>query len=150
MLSSPEEFDQLKLKFIDPIQTDYEIIRPIVLFSETVSERSRQTGVERTSVGEKARRFIQQGMLGLHDQRAGKVGRKGDEYPEPVAAYILYLKHLYPPLHYREVVRIIEKKFGYKTNHHTVKDFLAHHPIPVQLEFHLVHFHEFEDAYQAR
>lgn len=150
MMSSPEEFGQLKLKFIDPIQTDYEIIRPIVLFSETISERSRQTGVERTSVGEKARRFVQHGMLGLQDQRAGKVGRKGDEYPEPVAAYILYIKHLYPPLHYREIVRIIEKKFGYKSNHHTVKDFLARHPIPVQLELDLTHFHDFEDAYQAR
>ncbi len=145
-----EEFDQLKLKFVDYIQHDYEVIRPIVLFSERVAERSRQTGIERTRVGEKARRFVQQGMPGLVDQRAGKAGRKEHQYPEAVAVHILYLKQLYPPLHYREIVRIVERKFGYKTNHVTVKSFLERHPIPVQLEFDFTAFHDFEDAYQAR
>ncbi|MCP4165851.1 MAG: hypothetical protein GY759_08145 [Chloroflexi bacterium] len=145
-----EEFDQLKLKFVDYIQHDYEVIRPIVLFSERVAERSRQTGIERTRVGEKARRFVQQGMPGLIDQRAGKAGRKEHQYPEAVAVHILYLKQLYPPLHYREIVRIVERKFGYKTNHVTVKSFLERHPIPVQLEFDFTAFHDFEDAYQAR
>ena len=119
-MSSLEEFAQLRLKFTDPIKHEYEVIRPIVLFSETTAERSRQTGIERTRVGEKAQRFIQQGMLGLVDQRAGKVGRKPHEYPEAVAADILYLKQLYPPIHYHELVRILERKFGYKTNHVTV------------------------------
>ncbi len=40
---------------------------------------------------------------------------------------ILYLKQLYPPIHYREIVRIVARKFGYKTNHHTVKGFLTRH-----------------------
>lgn len=149
-MSSSEEFAQLRLKFIDPIQHEYEVIRPIVLFSETIVERSRQTGVERTRVGSQARRFVQQGMLGLVDQRAGQAGRKEHEYPEAVAVHILYLKQLYPPLHYREIVRIVERKFGYKTNHVTVKNFLQHHPIPVQLELNFTNFHDFEDAYQAR
>lgn len=42
------------------------------------------------------------------------------------------------------------RKFGYKTNHHTVKNFLARNPVLIQLEFALETFHEFEDAYQAR
>ncbi len=133
-MTPSEEFGQLRLKFTDPVQHHYEVIRPIVLFSESISERSRQTGVERTQVGEKAQRFVQQGMFGLADQRAGKAGRKPGEYPEPVAAHILYLKQLYPPIHYHEIVRIVERQFGYKTNHHTVKGFLARYPIPVQLE----------------
>lgn len=141
---------QLRLKFIDPVQHDYEVIRPVVLFSETISERSRQTDIERTRVGEKTRRFIQQGMLGLVDQRMGQAGRKLHEFPERVAAHILYLKQLYPPLHYREIVRIIDRTFGYKTNHVTVKKFLECHPIPVQLELEFTHFHDFEDAYKAR
>lgn len=148
---SPEQpFEQLKLKFVDYIQHDYELIRPIVLFAERTAERSRQTGVERTVVGEKARRFAEDGMLGLVDQRTQKSGRKGHEYPEPIAAHILYLKQIYPPIHYREIVRILERKFGYTTNHHTVKSFLDRHPIPVQLEMDFTEFHDFEDAYQAR
>jgi hypothetical protein len=76
-VSASEQFDQLKLKFIDYLQHDYEVIRPIVLFAESVAERSRQTEIERTVVGEKARRFVQQGMLGLVDKRGDKAGRKG-------------------------------------------------------------------------
>lgn len=145
-----EDFSQLRLRFTDPIQHDYEVIRPVVLFSQPISERSRETEMERTTVSEKARRFITEGMLGLVDQRKEHSGRQGHEYPKPVANYILYLKQLYPPIAYREIVRIVERKFGYKTNHHTVKHFLASHPIPVQLELPLETFHEFEDAYQAR
>lgn len=128
-MSSAEEFAQLQLKFTDPIQHEYEVIRPIVLFSETIAERSRQTEIERTRVGEKARRFVQQGMLGLVDRRIEHSGGQVHDYPEPVAAHILYLKQLYPPIHYREIVRIIERKFGYQTNHHTLKGFLDCYPL---------------------
>jgi hypothetical protein len=145
-----EEFFQLRLRFTDPIQHDYEVIRPVVLFAHTVAERSRETDLERTTVGEKARRFVTSGMLGLADQRQYRAGRKGHEYPEPIANHILYIKQLYPPIHYREIVRIVERKFGYRTNHHTVKEFLARHPIPIQFEFDLETFHEYSDAYQAR
>lgn len=89
-MPSSEEFAQLRLRFIDPIQHEYEVIRPIVLFSETITARSHQTGIERTRVGSQARRFVQQGMLGLVDQRAGPAGWKEHEYPEAVAAHILY------------------------------------------------------------
>ena len=47
-MSATQDFDQLKSLFTDPIQQDYEVIRPIVLFSERVAERARQTGLERT------------------------------------------------------------------------------------------------------
>ena len=42
-------------------------------------------GVNRTVVGDKAKRFVQQGMLGLQDQRIGKAGRKEHEYPDRIA-----------------------------------------------------------------
>jgi hypothetical protein len=132
-VSAAEEFAQYQLHFIDYIQHDYKVIRPIVLFAETIAERSRQTGLERTTIGDKARRFVQEGMLGLVEQRAGQAGRKGHRYPEAVAAYLLYVKQLYPPIHDRELVRIVQRKFGSKTNHHTVKAFLARHASPVQL-----------------
>ena len=149
-MSAAEDFAQYKLQFIDYIQHDYEVIRPIVLFAETIAERSRQTGMERTSVGDKARRFVMDGMLGLVDQRAGQAGRKGHVYPEAVAAYMLYVKHLYPPIHDREIVRIVARKFGYHTNHHTAKRFFERHALPVQLELAMPAFGEFADAYQAR
>ena len=149
-MSAQEDFHQLKRQFVDPIQHDYEAIRPIVLFAETAAERSRQTGIDRTTIGEKARHFVIDGMLGLRDQRAEQSGRKGHVYPDAVAAYMLYLKQLYPPIHWREIERIVQRKFGYKTNHHTIQHFFERHPIPVQLEFDLPLFSDFADAYEAR
>jgi hypothetical protein len=61
MLTS-EGFQQLALRFTDPVQHDYEVIRGILLTDETVAERSRITGVDRDTIREKARRFLQQGM----------------------------------------------------------------------------------------
>lgn len=149
-MSAQEEFEHIRRQFLDPIQHDYEVIRPIVLFAETAAERSRQTGVERTVVGDKARRFVLEGMLGLTDRRAEAAGRKGRSYPEAIASYIVYLKQLYPPIHLREIARIVQRKFGYKTNHHTLKRFLEPYNTPIQLELGLTTFSTFADAYQAR
>ena len=148
--SAAEDFAPYKLQFVDYIQHDYEVIRPVVLLAETIAERSRQTGIERTSVGDKARRFVMEGMRGLVDQRVGQAGRKGHVYPEAVAAYMLYVKQLYPPIHDREVVRILQRKFGYHTNHPTVHRFFARHALPVQLELPMPVFAAFAEAYQAR
>ena len=149
-MSAAEDFTQYQLHFVDDSQHEYEVIRPIVLCAETVAERSRQTGLERTVVGAKARRFATAGMLGLVDQRLGNLGRQDQVYPEAIAAPILYVKQLYPPMHDREIVRIVQRKFGYKTNHHTVKHFLERFALPVQLELNLLAFAAFADAYQAR
>lgn len=123
-MSAAEDFHQIRLHFIDPLQHDYEVVRPLVLFGATAAERSRQTGVERTVIGEKARRFVTDGMLGLQDGRTQPHPPVGPMYPEAIAGYILYLKQLYPPIHLREIERIVWRKFGYKTNHHTLKRFL--------------------------
>jgi transposase InsO family protein len=147
----PEEpFSQMSQRLTDPIQYDYEVIRPIVLYSESIADRSHDTEMPRTTVSEKAKRFVLEGMLGLVDKRRESSEQKEIGYPEPVAKYILYLKHLYPPINYREIVRIIDKKFGHKTDHHKVKRFLDKHPVTMQLELELKHFHDFEDAYEAR
>lgn len=145
-----EPFSQLHLRFTDPIQFDYEIIRPVVLFAQSVNSRSQETEMPRTTVREKAKQFIIEGMLGLVDQRTTAAREREVGYPDPIAKYILYLKQLYPPIHYREIVRIIGKKFGYKTNHGKVQRFLERYSIPVQLELELTHFHDFADAYEAR
>jgi transposase InsO family protein/transposase len=149
-VSAQEEFARLQLQFIDPTQRDYEIIRPIVLLGETAAERSRQTGVERTVVGDKARRFVLGGMAALQDQRTQNREPQEPVYPEAIAGYIVYLKQLYPPIHLREIERILLRKFGYKTNHHTLRRFLAPYEMPIQLELDLTTFSSYDDAYQAR
>lgn len=149
-IPEPEDFRQLELLFTDPIQHEYEVIRKVVLFAETLAQRAAETGIDRATVGEKARRFIEQGMFGLLDQRATAAGRKPQPFPDRVAGYLLYAKQLYPSVHDRELVRIVRRKFGYQTNHHTVRSFLERHPIPVQLPLPVTRYHQFEEAYRAR
>lgn len=148
-MPTPQSFQQLALRFTDPVQHDYEVIRDIMLADATVAERSRVTGLDRTTIGEKARRFVERGMFGLIDQRTTTI--KGQhQYPAVVAGYILYLKQLYPPIHHREIARIVGRKYGYKTNHHTIKAFLERNPLPVQLPLPMTGYHQFDDAYRAR
>src|SRR5499427_311952 len=149
-VSAQQEFAQIRQYFIDPIQHDYEVIRPMVLFAETAAERSRQTGVERTVVGDKARRFVLEGMEGLRDRRTEARGPHEPVYPEAIAGYILYVQQLYPPIHLREIERIVLRKFGYTTNHHTLKRFLEPYDTPLQLELALPTFATLAGAYHAR
>ena len=92
-----ESFSQLQLRFTDPIQHDYELIRPIVLFSQSVADRSSETEIARTTIGDKAKRFVTDGLLGLLDKRSKPAKQQEQGYPQPIANYILYLKQLYPP-----------------------------------------------------
>src|SRR5690348_587129 len=65
----PDNFAQLRLLFTDPLQHDYEVIRRVVLFAETIQHRADATGLAPRTVAEKARRFVEHGMLGLADER---------------------------------------------------------------------------------
>ncbi len=106
--------------------------------------------MERTTVGDKARRFVLEGMEGLRDRRAEPRDPQEPVYPEAIAGYIVYVKQLYPLIHLQEIARILLRKFGYKTNHHTLKRFLAPYDTPMQLELDLTTFSSYEEAYQAR
>jgi len=91
-MSTPEEFAQLKLNFVDPVQHHYEVICPGVLVGETVAARSQQTGDAPMQISDKARRFVAGVMFALADQRADHAGRPAHDYPAPSAATILFLK----------------------------------------------------------
>ena len=105
-MATQDDFARIRTEFIDPFQHDYEAIRPVVLFGETAAERSRQTGIDRTTIADKAKRFVTGGMLGLADGRTQPTPSVGAIYPDGIAAYIIYLKQRYPPIHLREIERI--------------------------------------------
>jgi len=91
-----DDFQQLRLLFTDPVQFEYEVIRPIVLFADNVAARSEQTGLDRSTVGEKARRFIQKGMLGLEDQRTRPSDHPANQLTLPLMKEILDIQRDYP------------------------------------------------------
>jgi hypothetical protein len=67
---------KFKIRFTDLIQDNWQVLRPVVLFAETISKRSRHAGIDRPVVGEIARRFIEQGMPGLQNQWNESFGQR--------------------------------------------------------------------------
>jgi len=68
-MSTSKSFQQLARRFTDVVQDDCGVIRGIMLAHETITERSRVTGVDRDTISEKALRFLEGGMVGLVDRR---------------------------------------------------------------------------------
>jgi transposase InsO family protein len=118
-----EEFGQLRLGFVDPMQWRYEVIRPLVLFGDrTATQRAHETQTHPDTVRALRRRFRQQGMPGLLPS-SGSPGRpqRAPRIPEAVRQEVDRLKALYPGFHYRELARILSYKFETHINDKTAK-----------------------------
>ena len=107
------DFDQLPLRFHDPVQRRSEIIRPVLLDECTAAERAAHTHLHPDTIGKLKRRFEQQGMLGLFPAHV-EVSTRGRRrrVPEAVIEELQRLKGLYGGLHYRELCRIIGKFYN--------------------------------------
>ena len=111
-MEPPEEFGQLRLGFVDPMQWRYEVIRPLVLFGDrTATQRAQETQTPPDTVRPLTRRFRQQGMAGLlppgrrpgRQQRAPRLREAGRQEVDRLQA-------LSPGLHSRELARILSYK----------------------------------------
>ncbi|MGH2542845.1 MAG: hypothetical protein ACRDIB_08610 [Ardenticatenaceae bacterium] len=86
----PASFQQLKMQFVDAVQHDYEVIRPIVLLAAPIAARSEEVELPPSTVGDKARRFVREGRLGLVDQRR-HAPRHPDPFPARIARYLWWM-----------------------------------------------------------
>ena len=146
------DFDLLQLRFRDPIQRRYEIIRPLVLFQDrTATQRAKETQSHPETVGTLKRRFEQQGILGLlpdhvHIVPSGRQGR----VPDAVVQELERLKSLYDGFGDREVCRIIFYKWGYSISDKTVKK-LWYQLLPASpRQLPLLDYHSYPERAQAR
>jgi hypothetical protein len=146
------EFAQLQLRFIDQTQRRYEVIRPLLLFEDrTATQRAQETATHPDTVRTFMRRFRQQGMLGLLPDHVEVSPRgRASRIPAAVRQEIARLKALYRGFHYREVVRIIFYKYGYRLHPNTVKQLWQQDLPVVQGELTLSDYHGRKDRYQAR
>jgi hypothetical protein len=124
------DFAQLQLHFVDQIQWRYELIRPLVLLAEgRPTQRAEDTQTHPDTVRTLLRRFRQEGMLGLlpaHSEVAPR--QRASRVPEAVRQEIARLKALDHGFQYREIVRIIFYKCGYRLHPRTAKLALAAEP----------------------
>lgn len=68
------EWEQLVALFEWPEQENYEVIRPLVLFGESVAERAEETGVSERTLYRRVEGFEREGMDSLFS--AEKAGRR--------------------------------------------------------------------------
>src|SRR5438093_4107047 len=130
MVDAAQEFAQLQLRFVDQLQQRYEVIRPLIFFEDrTATQRAQETQRHPETVRALARRFRQQGMLGLlgEDQEVRPRGR-ARRVSEAVRQEIDRLKGLYTGFHYRELARIVFCKLGETVDHKTVQQLWEQSP----------------------
>ena len=90
---------------------DYEDDSSGVLFAETVPNAVVRQASERTMRGLKARRFAMEGMLETDGSTVVNPERGDMSIRKPSRRAIYMDKQLYPPIHDREIVRIMQRKF---------------------------------------
>jgi transposase InsO family protein len=136
------DLDQLPLRFHDPVQRRYEIIRPVLLEECTATERAAHTHLHPDTIGKLKASFEQQGMLGLFPAQIEMRTRgRRRRVPEAAVQELQRLKGLYGGLHYRELGRIISYKTGDRLDHKTIKRLWQQLPLPSppllpQLDYH--------------
>ena len=138
------------LQLVDDMHHDDAVMRPSVLCADTLAARWRQTGIEPTVVGAKARRLASAGRRGLVEHRRGNAGRQGHPSPDAVAAPMLSRTQLSPPIQDRAIVRMGQRTCGSTTQPPTVHHVFERLAIPGQLALTLLACAACAEAYQAR
>src|SRR5256885_255083 len=152
LVEPARDFAQLQLQFVDQIQWRYELIRPLVLFAEgTPTQRAEDTHTHPDTVRTFLRRFRQEGMLGLLPTDIEVAPRpRASRVPEAVRQEIARLKALDNDFQYREIVRIIFYKCGYRLHPTTAKRLWQQSQPALQEALALGDYHSQGDRYQAR
>jgi transposase InsO family protein len=146
------EFAQLQRHLVDDTQWRYEVIRPLVLFADrTATQRAQETHTHPDTVRALARRFRQQGMVGLLPAHVEIIPRgRARRVPAAVRQELHRLKALYAGLHHRELARILFCTCGYRIDHKTVKRLWHESPVLTPRQLELWDYHTHPDRYQAR
>ena len=151
-MDAAPEFAQLQLQFVDQLQQRYEVIRPLSLFEDrTATQRAQETQLHPETVRTLARRFREQGRLGLLSADQAVVPRgRARRVSDAVRQEIDRLKRLYAGFHDRERARIVFCTLGKSIDHKTVKQLWEQSPVVAHTELALDDYHTHADRYQAR
>lgn len=146
------DFDQRQLRFVDHVQWRYELRRPVVLIeNRTAAQRAEETHTHPETVRHLARRFRQQGTLGLLPAHTEIITpSRGKPVPAAVVEELARLKALYDGFGYRALARILLHKGHYRLDDKTVKRLWEPSAIPVQGALPFGAYPRHADRYQAR
>jgi hypothetical protein len=108
---------------------EYERIRPLVLFGESVPKRARETGPSERTLYRRISGFEQEGMQSLFGSPPAKRRRI---LPNSIRRLILDLKAEHPALNNSEIANICYVFSGRKPDVRSVGNILDETPIPLR------------------
>jgi transposase len=122
-----DDWQQLRLLLEWPEQITYELIRPVVVFGRSLSQRAAETGASVRTLRRKANRFDAAGMASLFPATQQGVDELSDrrELPGTLRQLIIDLKAEYPAFRPNELATICYVSFGRRPGPHTVRRILA-------------------------
>jgi transposase len=145
-IDSTDDWCQLQLLVQFPEQLSYELLRPVVLFGLSPTERARQTGAPQSTLYRQVARFETEGMRSLfapsREQRR--------QLPAEIRQTIVALKAEYPPFRPHQIATICEVRFGRRPGARTIKRVLAEKPTPAAVVRRYPPFHEIPGAADRR
>lgn len=116
-----DDWQQLRLLTTSAEQLTYELIRPVVLFGQSPSERARETSAPARTLYRQAARFAQHGMASLFPAPTDPHRR----VPVEIRQAICELYAEYPAFRPNEIATICHVRFGYHPDPRTVRRVLA-------------------------
>lgn len=137
-MPTSDSFQQLALRFTDPVQYDYEVIRGILLADETDAYRARFTvvrmyyegwqqqsiatclGLSRKHVWHILTLFKREGFAGLEDQRTRPAAHPENQLTLPFLAEILEVQRDYPRAGRFRVRGIVAQRSGQAPSEATI------------------------------
>ncbi|MCA1837519.1 MAG: helix-turn-helix domain-containing protein, partial [Actinobacteria bacterium] len=129
-----------------PEQQNYEAIRPLVLFGESVGERAEQTGLSERTLYRRVNRFEAEGMESLFETGSAKRRR----LPPAMRRLIVDLKAEYPRFNLSEIANIVYIRFGREPELRTVGRVLDEEPTPLKMLKRFEPYHEAPEAKKRR
>lgn len=126
-----DDWQKIQQYTLWPEQKVYELLRPVVLFNESATERARETGAVERSVRRKAGQFEEYGMASLFEQVSKENAEdRSRSLPPDMRQLIVDLKAEHPDFRPNEMATICFLRFGRRPSSHTIQRVLADGPRP--------------------
>jgi transposase len=133
-----------------PEQKVYELLRPVVLFNESASDRAKETGASERTLQYKAVQFEERGMASLFPKEPEPTADRSRSLPPDMRQLIVDLQAEYPAFRPHEIATICFVRFGRKPSPHTVKRVLADGPRPSITTRRFPPYGQIADPFQRR
>jgi transposase len=141
-----DDWEQLEMLCAWEEQREYERIRPLVLFGESVPERAAQTVTSERTLYRRIAGFGEGGMESLF----GSEPTKRRVLPPSIRRLIVDLKAEHPALNLNEIAGICYVRTGRRPHLATVRSVLDEEPLPIKAFKRFPPYHEIPEGRERR